>query len=392
MSTKNVSLPLDKMMNEDSIISNSTTISITESITQDISKNKNVYLISKTIEQRIIEILSYLQSDSNLANNKIPIVKYLQSLFMTVEFNSEIFMRKYINDKEKLNLYKIIIYQYIYYTNPLNSKTDEENYRSDLQTLFLLLLSQVTFDKECYHYILSSLIRFINEKNISNLNKKNLSSNNFIENEPAINFKSEHLKRVLHLLKYFYGYYKKELSANGILNYYFFSGDSDSNIIIRNKEHPSDPNKKILNLDETLCVMMYIKMLPPEYVKAVYPKNNFKLLELKFLDKKNNISININKDNQLISLNVKEPLYQLAENETNCILIKFTANKKKTLVNCEIYIGFNKVELPPFSIESEDKKIKEEIKEIALFKNFIGTCSNIIIYKEKKKTKACLNF
>ena len=116
MSTKNVSLPLDKMMNEDSIISNSTTISITESITQDISKNKNVYLISKTIEQRIIEILSYLQSDSNLANNKIPIVKYLQSLFMTVEFNSEIFMRKYINDKEKLNLYKIIIYQYIYYT------------------------------------------------------------------------------------------------------------------------------------------------------------------------------------------------------------------------------------------------------------------------------------
>ena len=384
MSTKNVSLPLDKMMNEDSIISNSTTISITESITQDISKNKNVYLISKTIEQRIIEILSYLQSDSNLANNKIPIVKYLQSLFMTVEFNSEIFMRKYINDKEKLNLYKIIIYQYIYYTNPLNSKTDEENYRSDLQTLFLLLLSQVTFDKECYHYILSSLIRFINEKNISNLNKKNLSSNNFIENEPAINFKSEHLKRVLHLLKYFYGYYKKELSANGILNYYFFSGDSDSNIIIRNKEHPSDPNKKILNLDETLCVMMYIKMLPPEYVKAVYPKNNFKLLELKFLDKKNNISININKDNQLISLNVKEPLYQLAENETNCILIKFTANKKKTLVNCEIYIGFNKVELPPFSIESEDKKIKEEIKEIALFKNFIGTCSNIIIYKEKK--------
>ena len=207
MSTKNVSLPLDKMMNEDSIISNSTTISITEPITQDISKNKNVYLISKTIEQRIIEILSYLQSDSNLAINKIPIVKYLQSLFMKVEFNSEIFMRKFINDKEKLNLYKIIIYQYIYYTNPLNSKTDEENYRSDLQTLFLLLLSQVTFDKECYHYILSPLIRFINEKNIRNLNKKNLSSNNFIENEPIINFKSEHLKRVLHLLKYFYGYY-----------------------------------------------------------------------------------------------------------------------------------------------------------------------------------------
>ena len=34
--------------------------------------------------------------------------------------------------------------------------------------------------------------------------------------------------------------------------------------------------------------------------------------------------------------------------------------------------------------KGKNSKIKEEIKEIVLFKNFIGICSNIIIYKEKK--------
>ena len=88
--TNNLPLPFEKMNDEDSIsiISNSTSISTTETIIQDVLKNKNIFLITKNIEQRIIEILSYLQSDSNLASNKIHIVKYLQSLFMNVEFNS----------------------------------------------------------------------------------------------------------------------------------------------------------------------------------------------------------------------------------------------------------------------------------------------------------------
>ena len=103
----------------------------------------------------------------------------------------------------------------------------------------------------------------------------NLSGNNFIENETAINLKSEHIKRILILLKYFYGYYKNEQSRNGILNYYFFNGDSGGYIIIPNKENPSDSHKKLLNLDETLCVMIFIKILPSEYIKAVYNKITF---------------------------------------------------------------------------------------------------------------------
>ena len=99
----------EKITDEDSVISNSTSISNNESIIQDITKNKNIFLITKNLEQRIVEILSYLQSDSNLANNKIIILKYLQTLFISVEFNSEIFSRKFIKEKEKLNLYNIII-------------------------------------------------------------------------------------------------------------------------------------------------------------------------------------------------------------------------------------------------------------------------------------------
>ena len=396
MSTTTVPTPQDKILNEDnSIISTSTTISVTESITQEISKIKNPYLIPKNIVQRIPEILSFLQSNNNTANNKIPILKYLQSLFLSVDFNSEIFLRKFIiNEKEKLNLYKVIINQYIFYSNNNNSKADEENYRGDLQNLFLLLLSQMTLDKEIYHYILSPLINFINEKNILNLNKKNLSgSNNSIENDPGINFnfKSEHLQRVLVLLKYFYGYYKNGQSLSGIMNYFFFSGDSDSSIVVRNRDNPQENNKKILNFDETLCIMMFIKVLPSEYIKTIHQIMRYKLLEINFVDKKQSVQINMNIDNVIYIPPNEEPInpkLKLKENETNCILFKFNYTKKKSLINCQIMIGSEKFDLPPISISDTEKeknsKTKDEIKEIVFFKNFIGTCSNIIIYKEKK--------
>ena len=154
----------DFNINKDKIISSKTIHTEEESIIVFICKNKNIYLITKFIEERISDILSYLYSDENLAKNKIIIVKYLQELFMNVEFNSEIFLRETINKNKKLNLYKIIISQYIFYINPSNSKEDEENYKDKLRNLFLLLLSQISPDKDTYHYILFPLINFIHEK------------------------------------------------------------------------------------------------------------------------------------------------------------------------------------------------------------------------------------
>ena len=381
----NISKAIDRGLNEDSVMSSSTSNnSFNDTLIQDLSKLKNKYLISKSIEQKIIEILSYLQSDTNLASNKIIILKYLQTLFTKVEFNSEIFLRKFINDKEKLNLYKIIIYQYVLYTNPGNSKTEEENYRSELLSLFVALLTQVTVEKETYHYILSFLIYFMNEKYINNsLDKKNNPNNNDIQDDnPIINITSEHLLRVLQLLRNFYKYIDPYYE---VYNYFFFSGESDSSIIIQNKDNPKEYNRKILNLDDTLCIMMFIKLLPSEFIKAVYPKVIFRILELRFIDTKKTININIDIDNKLTTSFTTEPIFQLAENETNCVLVKLKSNKKKKVINCEIFIGTNKAGQWLFSNENEkDGKPKDEIKEIVLFKNFIGTCSNILIYKEKK--------
>ena len=311
-------------------------------------------------------------------------MKYLQNLFTKVEFNSEIFLRKFINDKEKLNLYKIIIYQYVLYTNPGNSKTEEENYRSELLSLFVDLLTQVTVEKETYHYILSFLIYFMNEKYINNSpDKRNNANNNDIQDDnPIINLTSEHLLRVLQLLRNFYKYIDPYYE---VYNYFFFSGESDSSIIIQNKDNPKEYNRKILNLDDTLCIMMFIKLLPSEFIKAVYPKVIFRILELRFIDTKKTININIDIDNKLTTSFTTEPIFQLAENETNCVLVKLKSNKKKKVINCEIFIGTNKAGQWLFSNENEkDGKPKDEIKEIVLFKNFIGTCSNILIYKEKK--------
>ena len=347
----NIPKNVEKIINEDSVLSNSTSMSNSD-IIQDISKIKNVYLFSKDTEPKIIEILTYLQSDLNLATNKIQVLKYIQNLLLKIEFNSEIFLRKFIVDKERLNLFHIIITQYVLYTNSGNKKQDEENYRSELRSLFNFLLSQVTLDKEIYHYILSFLIKFINQKNIINSARKcKKINNNDIQDEVSINLKSDNVFRVIELLQNIYMYTQ---SCQEISNYFFFSGNSDSHIIIPNKENPKDHNKKILNLDDTLCIMLFIKVLPQEYFKSVYPKVTFRLLELRFENKKN-ISINININNKITSsLTVDEELEELSDKYMNCVIIKF------------------------------HKKKKSIIKEILLFKNFIGICSNIIIYKEKK--------
>ena len=139
-----------------------------------------------------------------------------------------------------------------------------------------------------------------------------MQNNNYILDEPIINLKAEHLSRILELLRIFYKYLQ---TYNEIPNYFFFSGDSDSFITIPNKENPKDHNKKLLNLDDNLCIMLFIKVLPSEYIKAVYPKVIFRLLEIRFNDKKKNIGITIDIDNKLTTSYTNEPLYQLLDNK-----------------------------------------------------------------------------
>ena len=354
-----------------------------ESILQDINnfKNKNIVIISKDFEIKIPDILSFLQNNSNLAVNKIILVKYLQTLFLTIEINSEIFLRKLSSEEDKLNLFQIIIHQYISYTNSSNSENDENTYRKELLELFNILLTQVTIDRESYHYILSFLLKYINEKN----NIESRVNPNKEEQKIENNLTAEHLKRILILLEKFYQFLDESKLS---LNYFFFSGEENSSITIQNKNSSKD-NKKILNMDDNLCVLLFIKVFPSEYIKTLYT-NDFNLLELRFNEKNKdkNIFINIDIDNNLTTNFTSGSLAKLSEVETNWVLIKF---KRKKKIKVKMYLNGRKIYYKKDK-DKEKEKEKEEIKEIVLFKNFIGICYNFMIFKTKKKRKFFQNY
>ena len=123
----------------------------------------------------------------------------MQNLFTKVNFNSEIFLQKC----EQLNIFQIIINQYI-----ISDNKDQE-YQSELKELFILLLSQISLDKETYHYLFSFAINYINKYNNDN-----------ITNDDINNFNSEHLSKILLLLQL---YYQTVQTFEEPYNYFFLA-------------------------------------------------------------------------------------------------------------------------------------------------------------------------
>jgi hypothetical protein len=278
-------------------------------------KDKNIMIITKEFDQTIPEILTFLKNDSNLAKDKLIILNYLESLFTNISINSEIFLRKVSISKE--NLYEIIICEYILYTNKSNSENDEKEYKNELLNIFDILLSQVTIDRECYHYILSFLLRYFNHKN-----------HNLIveENEKQFDLNAEHLSRILHLLERFYQYFDDNRVS---LNYFFFTGDEETFITIPNKNSIKD-NKKILNLEDNLSILMFFKVFDSDQVKMAFPNSSFNILELRFNEKNKDkdVFIGFNNNNFLITNYNPAPLAKLRQYETNCLMIKLKKRKK----------------------------------------------------------------
>ena len=87
-------------------------------------KSKDIIIISKSFEQNIENILSFLLDSNNLAIDKIIIVKFLQFFFLKNEMNSEIFSRVYKSKDNNCSIYKIIIHEYIVYKNYSNDEED----------------------------------------------------------------------------------------------------------------------------------------------------------------------------------------------------------------------------------------------------------------------------
>ena len=361
----------EKTPNEDSsILSNSTNTSFSENIIQDVNnyKTKDIYLITKNLENKISEILNYLQNDSNTISNKLLIIKYLENLFTKACFNSEIFSYKYSNDKDKLNIFQIIINQYIICPN------DKDDYLRELKNLFTVLLSQINIDKDTYHYIFSFLINYINNNVNINENIIQFQDNNMI------NYNGEHLSKILQLLQI---YYQSIQTIEEPYNYFYFvNGESDSSINILDID-----SNKLLNENESLNILVFIKLLPSQIIKQVYPRINYKIIDV-FFTKNKKISIGIDVDNCLITNFTSKQLKNLPDNKTISILAKFSFNDT---IKTEIFVNNEKVEIPKDSIikEKDKKNSKEklEIKKIKLFETFIGICSNIILYKESEKER-----
>ena len=351
--TNNNEIP-NTALNQNSIISES----IIEKI--NIYENKEISMINESFEQTISEILSFLIDAGNLVIYKIKIVKFLQNLIIKIEVNSEIISRNEFLQNNGISIYKIIIHEYIIYKNNSNNLDDEISYRRELLVLFDILITQITFDRESYHYILSFLTHYLNSK-IGN-----------IDSFSEFSLNSEALNRLLTLIQ---KYYHPFDTSKFYGNYFFFNGDSENSIKIKNKV--GKDNKKILNFEDKLNILFYIKVFSSENIKSTNEKRKYTIMKLVLndKDKESEISIDIDVNNNL-SINIFNSLIgKLIENETNSILIKL---KKKKKLEIKLYLNGKKL----FENKTLEKE-KTEIKEIILFENFIGICYNILIFKNR---------
>ena len=346
-------------------------------------KDNNIYLISKSFEAIIADILSYLLEDNNTnqIKNKIEILNYLEELFKAVDYNSEIFLSKSSYGKNNLNIFEIIIHEFILNTKQ-NSNSNEdsksiEEYHEELKNIFSILLSKISLDKKTYHYIFSFLINYINKKN------------NDIEKDEKLN--SEHISNVIELLQIFYQYAQ---NVDEPYNYFYFNNFNENNeenkseYIIKIKNRDNLNRKKILNLDDSFNILIFIKLVPNELKKSfeINQSHYSDLFELNFADQSKNISFNIDYGNNLTNNLSNEKIMKLEENKYINILFKFIL---KESLKIEIYIDNKKIDFKNDQIpikDTEKQKIKEkyEITSIDFFRNFLGECSNIILFKNKK--------
>ena len=357
--SNNNQIIIEKNTNNNNIINNT----LTEDIIKEIT-SKKINLISKNMQLKIPELLLYLNNNSNPISNKLIILKYMENLFNKVNYNSEIFSKEY----KKINIFKIIINQFII-------KNDEE-YLNELKQLFILLISQISLDKDTYHYILSFIINYINK-----LNNNYISIHN--------DFNSEQLSKVLILLQL---YYQGIQTINEPYNYFYFNGNNDTYILVDFKNNDNF-SKKFSNESE-INILFFIKLIGNDIVKEINKEIKFTLLDIYFKNKekrenkkeKNNISIEIDKDYYLTTNFTSENLVKLPENKMISILIKLNI---KEISKTEIFINDEKIEISKNIIikETENKSSHNKIRQIQFFKNFIGICSNIIIYKEFEKDR-----
>jgi len=322
-------------------------------------QSKKLYIITKEIESKIPSILCYLQKEENDITIKIDFVKYLIELIKNIPYNTEIILAfKSDNAKQKMKLYEILIYQYIF------TDKSEKEYIKLLKQLFNLVLKKLSYNKDVYQNIYSYISNFFNQKLNNNENDKN------ILNEYNYN-------QLLDLILCFY----QSPADEEPLNYFYFNGDPNSYIYLDNSK------KGLLKLDNNLYFLFFVKLIDYNYISQVINdkanQSSCILLNINFKDKKNNFSINIDygEETSESSNIIGIPYKSFSLKATNNVLIKLTPN-----MDVEIYVNCSKIILPSDILKDFNKK-NMEIHSINFFEGFYGLCSTLMIYRDKENNK-----
>ena len=313
---------------------------------QELDSN-NYFLIKE--ENLILDIFSYLQDKNLPISNKLIIIRYLTKCITNIPINAEILLRNKLKSK---CLYHIIIYQYI-------TNYENKEYYSELKNIFCVLLKNISLNSSLYKYLISFISNYINKKNLllNDISNINIDQNYFKEEININEFNSDHLFAILELI---YCFYDRGRKVEEPCNYFYFSGNPNNNIMINN-------DNKLINSINNIYILVFIKLIDLKYLEKF---DKFSLLEIKLNNQKSiNINIipnDINNNDNSISI----PYSSFSTTQINQVLIKINKNSK-----LDIIINNNSVKA------SEIPLNKEKIETFTFFNNFIGYCTNIIIYK-----------
>ena len=133
------------------------------------------------------------------------------------------------NETQKLSLYKILLKEYF------NSKEENKEYREKILSLLNLMIQKVLCGKEIFEYLFSLITHHINIIN-GNVEKE--------KEEEKLN--PNKFNNFLKLVCYFY--LIRDID-NKLSNYFYFSGNSDNELRINNKNNILNFNPdSILNI------------------------------------------------------------------------------------------------------------------------------------------------
>ena len=310
--------------------------------------SNNLYLLN---EQKLtLDIISYLEDKSITINNRIIVIKYIFKCINNIPINAEILISHKLKNK---SLYHIIIYEFV-----INYENKE--YYNELKNLFSVLIKHISYNKSLYQYLISFISNYINKKSLLLNDVANINiDENYFEEEININdFNSKHLLAILELI---YSFYENGQINDGPCNYFYFTRQPNNNITINN-------DNLLLNLKSDIYILLFINLFDLKFLEKF---EQLSLLEILFHNNKN-IKINITSDNNSDDAEntISIPYSSFSTTQINQVLIKISKNSK-----IDILINNTKQKISDISIN------EQKIESLVLFNNFIGTCTNIIVYR-----------